>query len=128
MAVPNETNIFNDNYFFNAQNLKYDKEDNTFMWENTFEELKEFLDQVLQSQEDAEVNIDRTHNAYSYKKADLTVRFYSTTRKLKFYGSTGPLLVDEFHKKLGTFSRESQSTDLPPTFDSTIFNTPIPSK
>lgn len=100
MAVPNGSEFFSDNYSFNAQNLKYDTVDNTFIWENTFEELKEFLDQVLLSQDDAEVNIDRTHNAYSYKKADLTVRFYCTTKKLKFYGSTGPLLVDEFHKKL----------------------------
>ena len=75
MAVSNVSKFFNEDYFFDDQNLLYDRDDNTFIWEKTFEELKDFLDQVLQSQDDAEINVDRTHNAYSYKKADLTVRF-----------------------------------------------------
>ena len=126
MAVSNVSKFFNEDYFFDDQNLLYDRDDNTFIWEKTFEELKDFLDQVLQSQDDAEINVDRTHNAYSYKKADLTVRFYSTTKKLKFYGSTGPLLIDEFHKKLGTFSEISQSTDSP-SFDPPTFNSAMAS-
>ena len=114
MALLHKSEIFNENVSMDDPNLKYDRQENSFIWEGTFEELKEFLEQVLMSKEDAEINEDRKHKATSYKKDDLTVRFYHISKKLKLFGNIGSLFIDEIHKHLGTFPDLSQSSKFPP--------------
>jgi len=110
MALPTEMSIFKENSNPDISLVGYNIEDNSFSWNGSFNQLKDLLEDILWLNDKYEVCDDRAHNALSLKMDELTVRFYETTKTLKFYGRIGRLLIDKLHVKLNTFPAEPNST------------------
>lgn len=102
--------IFKENSNPDLSLVGYNIEDNSFSWNGSFNQLKDLLEDILWLNDKYEVCDDRAHNALSLKMDELTVRFYETTKTLKFYGRIGRLLIDKLHVKLNTFPAEPNST------------------
>ena len=59
--------------------LDYDDASDFFRWGGSINDLKKFIDEILEVDEDevsGEIKEDKSHNAFTYKVNDLSVRFY----------------------------------------------------
>ena len=77
--------------------LSYDETKNSFTWDGSRENLKDFICFALNA-EDAndEWNADPSHSAFTFKLNGCTTRFYSTTKRLVLLGQNHILLRDKF--------------------------------
>ena len=79
-----------------TQNLSYDENDDVFIWKGAFEELKTIVNTILDdgNEVNGEVMEDKKHNAKTYKVGENSVRFYTSTSKLKLFGANYATLRD----------------------------------
>lgn len=79
-----------------TQNLSYDENDDVFISKGAFEELKTIVNTILDdgNEVNGEVMEDKKHNAKTYKVGENSVRFYTSTSKLKLFGANYATLRD----------------------------------
>ena len=97
-----------------TKNLSYDENDDVFIWKGSFEELRTVVNFILKVEDadSGEVLEDKKHNARTYKVGENSVRFYSSTQKLKLYGANHAQLRDSL---LDLLSKQNPTPPLLPS-------------
>lgn len=81
--------------------------------EGSFEELQTVVNFILKVEDcSGEVSEDKKHNAKTYKVGENSVRFYSSTQKLKLYGANHAPLRDGL---LDLLSKQNLTPPLSPS-------------